>query len=343
MVYGAAVVLGALAVLEAFPRAAPSFLPRGLQVLWSQRLFDSEIYRHDPDLGHCLKAPHARDLRYGDFSIGVRHRRLAGSSPCGYRAEAFSSGDPSPAASAQRPDMVVLGDSHVYGLEVDQPSVWTSIVAKETGLRVANLGVRMYGSTQDVDLYLRHGRGLRPRIVALMLCPNDPWDNEVFHDWLSGNGVPAPMDSDEMMYRVCRTLGVPSSPTICSAAVAFGRSGLSPHLLLGRVVARSYAKRALDPDPGRAGMRMVLKDVGRLNQGLAGTPLVVILNEGWPRGQREVLASGLEKARIPWMEIPGMAGSSRVPLDGHWTEIGHRQVAAQVADFLRKNGHAPNR
>ncbi len=318
-----AIVAGTLAGLDLFSRLFPALLPRPMQVLSAQRALDKEVYRHDPVLGHCLKPSLRRDIRWGGFSLGLSHQPLPGGK-CGYRAGPEDEGGGLREASYA--DIVVLGDSHAYGMEVDAKAVWPSLLAEGSGSKVANLGVRMYGTTQSASLYLAQGRKLSPGLVLLLLCPNDPWDNEVFAAWRAGEGIPEPLSSDEMMYRVCGTLGLASAPGTCRAVVGFGRTGLLAHLLLSRSMAWLHHWKG--PLGGDAGMRSLQEDIRRLAAGAGPARLAVILNEGWPEERRRGLAAFLAGTGLPWTELSGMRGGGRsLALDGHWSEAGHREAA----------------
>lgn len=330
-----AIFIGTFLSLDLFPRFLPGLLPSSLKVLLSQRLLDKEVYRKHALLGHCLKPSFSRDIRWGHFSLRMSHAPLPGGE-CGYRAASKAGGADWKRGEGPA-DIVVLGDSHVYGMEVDAQAAWPNILAAMSGLEVANLGVRMYGTTQSVDLYLGHCRGFKPGLVLLMLCPTDPWDNEVFAAWRAGAGISEPFVSDEMMYRVCRTLQMAGSPGFCRVVVEFGKMGLLEHILLSRSMAWLHHLRK--PVSDASGMMLLQDDVRRLRSGLQGGRLAVIVNEGWPESQREALFRFLAGSGLPWAELAGTRSEGKIlTFDGHWNEAGHREVASQVHDFLREAG-----
>lgn len=318
-----ALLLAVLGV-EALAWLRPSALPAVLGVPARLRKLDAKIYRRDPELGHCL-APAFEGL-------GVRHEPLPGGAPCGRRVAA---GD----ASSRGTDIAILGDSHVYGMEAADEAVWTTRLARLSGLRVANLGVRAYGTAQAVELYRRYGSRLEPRLVLVLLCPNDPWDDAVYEDWLRRKDFPPSFVADELFYRVCRALRLEEHPLACRAAAQFGRLGLTAHLLLGRLVALRYGSASM----GQLSPESLAPVVGALKElrGLAkGRKLAAVLNEGWPDEARKLLQRELRQAEIPLLELSGGKGH-RVPLDGHWNDEGHRRTAELVHRFLADEGLLP--
>jgi lysophospholipase L1-like esterase len=75
--------------------------------------------------------------------------------------------------------VVVLGDSFVFGVGVDQDHVFTTrlqnlIEARRPGeIEVLNLGVAGYSTDQELLLFEDLGQRLRPDVVVLVMCDND--------------------------------------------------------------------------------------------------------------------------------------------------------------------------
>lgn len=315
--------LGVLTI-ETLAWLHPSALPGVLAAPARLRLLDREIYRRDPELGHCLQP--------GFNRLGIRHEALPGAAPCGYRIAAAD-------APPSRADVAVLGDSHVYGMEAGDESVWTTVLARLSGLRVANLGVRAYGAAQSVELFRRYGRRLEPGLVLILLCPNDPWDDGVYADWLERKDFPPSFVADELFYRVCRALRLEERPLACRAAAQFGRLGLLPHLLLSRLVTLRYGSASM----GQLSSERLAPVIGALKElrGLAkGRKLAAVVNEGWPDEARRLLERELKREAIPFLGLSGGKGH-RVPLDGHWNDEGHRRTAELVHRFLADEGLLP--
>lgn len=136
--------------------------PAGDDVFIRLRRVDGAAQSHDPDLlftrpagervsgdtfGDCvgwLGAPAARqygwDLQYDDR---------------GYRND----------RTHERADIAVVGDSFVEAALVAGPELFTSRMAKELGLVVANFGVGGYGPQQEHVVLRRHALPIAPRLV----------------------------------------------------------------------------------------------------------------------------------------------------------------------------------
>jgi lysophospholipase L1-like esterase len=89
-------------------------------------------------------------------------------------------------------DIVVVGDSMVFGYGVADDEGWVALLDRALpDARVVNLGLINAGPQQYQRIYARFGRAFGPRLVILMLFPgNDPTDDLRFTTWLEA-GRPA--------------------------------------------------------------------------------------------------------------------------------------------------------
>src|SRR5574338_1705432 len=89
-------------------------------------------------------------------------------------------------------DVVVVGDSQVFGYRVDDDSTWTSILGRSFPKgRVMNLGLPGMSPEQYRRVYEKFGVGLHPKVLIFGLFPaNDLSDQAEFDAWLSG-GTPS--------------------------------------------------------------------------------------------------------------------------------------------------------
>ncbi len=77
--------------------------------------------------------------------------------------------------------VVVLGDSFVWGLGVDDDELFTTLLAHDSSprLEVVNLGVSGYGTDQELLLWQQLGQRFRPDLVLLVVTPwTDLYDNQ---------------------------------------------------------------------------------------------------------------------------------------------------------------------
>jgi len=111
--------------------------------------------RFDPRLGWSTQ-PDLRDIRvFGDKFLNTNHRGLRGTREYDYER-------------AERPRIVVLGDSFTFGEEVSDDETYTHYLqAMLPRADVINLGVHGYGHDQMLVLLREEGLEYRPDVVLL--------------------------------------------------------------------------------------------------------------------------------------------------------------------------------
>ena len=166
-------------LLALFPSLAPGLTTYRLQQITEQRdrLINhraSEAYQSlqetDPVLG--FKAlPNAK--AQVDYIVGE------GGKPEKTFLETDAWGFFNPDLDPSRPyDVAVVGDSYVM-------SPWTGVMARETGLRVANLGRARYCPPQYTEVVKRYALKLRPRVILYCLYLNDASESDDYLNWLA--------------------------------------------------------------------------------------------------------------------------------------------------------------
>ena len=121
-------------------------------------------YRYDADLGWFPIAS-SKKIFTGSRAIHVEHNSR------GFRDIEHVIG--------AKPRMVVLGDSFVWGYDVEQSERFTErLRAKLTDWSIYNLGVSGYGTDQEFLLLKKQYDFYRPQIVFVVFCTdNDDADN----------------------------------------------------------------------------------------------------------------------------------------------------------------------
>lgn len=114
------------------------------------------IYRRDRHLGNALRPDTVRRICWNGH--WWRHQ----TNHAGYRGTALAS-----------PEVVLLGDSMIYGHGVDQDGTVADQLARRSGKGVANLGQQGTCATQALALIERHGSDWQPRWVIHCAHPND--------------------------------------------------------------------------------------------------------------------------------------------------------------------------
>lgn len=74
-------------------------------------------------------------------------------------------------------DVVALGDSHTFGNTATMVDAWPSVLSRETGLSVYNLGIGGYGPNQYYHLLKTRALSLKPRHVLVGLYLGDDFEN----------------------------------------------------------------------------------------------------------------------------------------------------------------------
>jgi lysophospholipase L1-like esterase len=122
------------------------------------------LFRHDAELGWAPVA-NASAIFTGTRTVAVRNNSL------GLR-------DVEP-AGARKPTVLFLGDSFVWGYDVEAEERFTDLLRRELpAARIVNASVPGYGTDQEYLLLARLWDAVRPDAVVLMFCTgNDRGDN----------------------------------------------------------------------------------------------------------------------------------------------------------------------
>ena len=313
--------------------------PSRLRRLFVEHQRKYEYSLVDPEMGYRPRVPYRLSIKEPGLRLEFTHEPMPLETSWGYRANSTG------AKHEGRAEIVVLGDSNTYGALVSDSETWVSRLEALSGLRVINLGVDGYGTSQEAALYRRHGRVFQPRIVLIQLCFNDPWDNLFYRDWRVGQAGKGVVLSEYLLRRKT------TSPALSYRCVRFvARRSLLAHRLLLRWFSSELGRRNRE-DPGELarGMLMLLDDLAGLNEELSlqGRSFAVIINDDWTTTlpeQRAELRAFLARKRITFLDLGEMSlwgymdRELKIWGDGHWNERGHAVVAAETYRFLRRNG-----
>ena len=268
-------------------------------------------YQYDPELGWFPIANSKKSFT-GSRTIFVEHNSR------GFRDIEHSIG--------AKPRMIFLGDSFVWGYDVEQPERFTEkLREKLPDWSIYNLGVSGYGTDQEYLLLKRHYDFYRPQIVFVVFCrDNDDDDNSrnvrygayykpyftVDGGGLSLRGVPVPQSENYFFSRhnlLARSNGI-------------------------RLLMRAYYILTAPPDyiALKPPTQAILADMQQFVKSKGGR-LVVGLQSSYPE-----LEQFLNKRSIPYVDL---SNSYRYPTQSrHWTPEGHTFVSEKIKTFLI-NGH----
>jgi len=282
-----------------------------LRVFFSGRFFlyhdeKSLLYRYDSVLG-WFPIPGARERFVASREFSVINNSQ------GFRAPEF--------VPSQRPGIVFLGDSFVWGYDVEAEERFTEkLQARHPEWSVYNLGVSGYGTDQEYLLLQRYFALYQPRVVFLLYCVETDHEDNSSNMRYGGYYKPYCTIVDNRLQ--LQGVPVPRSE----------RAVLAEHKLMARslvcqALVRIYFKmtgppRLKNPDPTGA----LIRDLQNYVHSKAAQ-LVIGLTRSNPR-----LEEFLRYFSIPYVDL---TTSLRYPgYGGHWTPEGHSLVCGKIEAFL---------
>ena len=268
-------------------------------------------YRYDAELGWFPSADQTRTFAASRVTT-VRHN-----------ARGFRDGEH---VVDSRPGLLVLGDSFVWGYDVEKTERFTDRLAAElTAWQVFNLGVSGYGTDQEYLLLQREFDYYNPKIVLITFCTdNDRQDNSTSARY-GGFQKPYYSAAGETL-----TLhGVPVPPS--SRWLFMNHPSLYRFRLL-RLAVQSYARFA-DPAKVRVAdpTELILLAMQRF-VAARGCVIVVGLQDREPQ-----LEQFLRDRAIPSVDLSNL---EKYPGHGqHWTPAGHAVASERILAFLKVGGY----
>jgi hypothetical protein len=268
--------------------------------------FDPYGYRLWPSrrMRHLYPVDHPRALRITSNSDGFRSRRE------------LRPGD-------ERTRIVVLGDSMVFGMGVEEPERFTELLeAREPRWRVENLGMTGFGPDLMVRALETVGLDPKPDVVVLGMFSHD-----VYRVAPEAQGVGFPIPRFELRDGLLVTVPYPEPPPwrrlrlVQGLRYAYWRYTSATFPLTAAILERFVARAERDG----------------FVPGIAFLPGVT---EGFDdRRRRAFLQDWAEARGAPFIDLTeplAAAGGARLYIagDGHWNPDGHRAVADLVHRFI---------
>jgi len=268
------------------------------------------LFRHDPELGWA-PVPNTSATFTGSRTVTVRNNSL------GLR-------DIEPAV-ARKPTVLFLGDSFVWGYDVEADERFTERVrASLPTARIVNAGVPGYGTDQEYLLLARIWSAVDPDVVVLMFCTgNDRDDNSAN---MRNGGLYKPY----LERAGDGTWHFAGQPAPWSRQVYFRKNALVRHLWLARAAVTGFVQLAHPeitvPDPTEHLVAMMREMVET-----RGAKFLVGLQY-----HQAPLEAFLRARGIPFTSFDD---APSYPSDGfHWTPEGHALVAQRLMPLLAAAG-----
>lgn len=265
------------------------------------------LYRHDSRLGWFPRQNSTRTF-VGSHPISVTHNSR------GFRDSEHNPGT--------RPGLLILGDSFVWGYDVDANERFTEKLRPlMPEWDLFNLGVSGYATDQELLLLKEQFDYYQPRIVLLVFCTyNDFHDNAA--NAIDQGDYYKPYFETGSQGLTLQGVPVPTSLSYFSRQHPF---------LANSYLVRLAVKASSPPHVRVANPTIAL--LQELNEFVArkGSRLVVGLE-----APHDELETFLRMVKIPYLNFDG---AERFPDNGwHWTPAGHTTVSTAVFKFLRAGG-----
>jgi lysophospholipase L1-like esterase len=269
---------------------------------------------------------------------------------------------PEPAARASvRRRVLVLGDSYVFGVGVDEPHLLTTQLAARLGAdsEVVNGGVSGYSTDQELLLYRQLAPRLAPDLVILVICDNDVTANE--QDFVLQRYYKPYVVLDANEEPQFRNIPVPQLSGAQRVKLWFGQRSRLWNFLRTRRTEQRWLQERLSffalavPRPVQNPFRTTTALVRRLQQEVqANGARFLAVNTarvGEDAGVLRALGNRLARAGVDYVDVgprlerarrAGPANEWDFP-DRHWNVRAHAAMAGILAEEIEQRGllHAP--
>jgi len=267
------------------------------------------LFRHDPQLGWApipnvtARFTVTRTVTVRNNSLGLRDIEPTG---------------------ASAPTVMFLGDSFVWGYDVEANERFTELLRENLPVRVINAGVPGYGTDQEYLLLERLWGAVKPDVVVLMYCTgNDRLDNSA--NMRNGGYYKPYLERTDN-----GTWHFAGQPVPWSRHVYFQENALVRNLWLARAAVTGFVQLT-HPEIEVSDSTERLIGMMRETVEARGAKFLVGLQyherqlEGYLRA-RGIPFTAFDEARI-------------YPADGnHWTPEGHALVAHRLMPLLAAAG-----
>jgi hypothetical protein len=251
--------------------------------------------------------------------------------------------------SADKLDMLFIGDSFTWGHGVENEDTYATIVARHLHLASANLAMASYGTTQALQM-LRRNLDSRPRTVIYPIIA-DHWRRSV--SACAPAYYPFCLDCSHV------TIASNNSPEIRPPAtngvrrtdlqIESEKHGLPPmqwvvhgaDVIIGRILSRAAQARASDPRLQAAAMEFLLSEMVKTTRSVGASLVVVFIpardDASATPAQLAQLSRSLGHRLLditPSMRANSTSAAAFYLPDGHPNKIGHALIAESIVNFL---------
>ena len=251
------------------------------------------------------------------------------------------------ARSADKLDMMFIGDSFTWGYGIENDDTYAALVARRLHLASANLAMGSYGATQALQM-LRRNLDSRPRTVIYSIN-SDQWRRNV--SACAPAYYPFCLDCSYV------AMGAQGSPEIrppmsngvrrWDLQTQYEKKGLSPgqwvvhgaDVILGRVLSRVARSEASDPRLQATAMEFLLSEMVKTTRGIGASLVIVYIPAGGETSPAPAQLSQLSQLLgFRFLDVTqSMHANSAASLylpDGHPNKAGDELIAENIINFL---------
>jgi hypothetical protein len=281
------------------------------------------VFQHDAELG-WFPIPNSVAQFQGSRIFNVAHNSL------GLRDVEFEpkSIEPKSMEAKSRPTVLFIGDSFVWGYDVEAQDRFTELLRKDLpGVRIVNAGIPGYGTGQEYLLLQRLWDTIKPDVVVLVVCTGNDRDDNSSNRTSNGYFRPYLEQNADGGWRFA------GQPVPRSRHAYFNGNALVRHSWLARLAVTAFVQaryplvEVSDPTEQLVGMVRDLVEA-------RGAQFLVGLTESHEEHLR--FEAYLQRERIPSVHFKD-ADLYRVD-GGHWTPRGQAMVASRVRALLEAAG-----
>lgn len=248
--------------------------------------------------------------------------------------------------SAEKLDMLFIGDSFTWGHGVENDDTYAALVPRRLHLVSANIAMASYGTTQALQM-LRRNLDSRPRFVIYPI---------ISQHWIRNVSACAPSYYPFCLDCSSVALGADGAPEIRPPAtngvrrtalqIQYEENGLRPaqwfvhgaDVAVGRVLSRRAASKASDPRLQRIAMDFLLSEMVKTTRAIgASLVLVFVPARGETSGAPAQLPQLSQQLGFRLLDITQSMPASSAALylpDGHPSSAGHALIADNIVNSL---------
>lgn len=316
-------VIGAIVVIQ--PATVPflRFFQNVYALLNTSFQYEPNISEYHPALGYLFRKNITSPFSQWEFST-----QKVSTNFLGLRDDSLS---------GIHPEIILLGDSFTAGWGVEQDEMFGNLLEKKLNRKVLNAGISSFGTVRE-SLLLKQLPGDSCRLVIIQYCANDSEENKAWSDSIAAfrPSLNAQKYAANQVRNSARKIYVPFKFLFFSSLKMMQYLFLAPEKHDNLSVNK--------PNSTLEHTVYFLKALRYLKSYYKGNVLIVSLSNS-VRFDTQFIQEAKQRAeKEAWKNLYFLNVSSSFKradnylIDGHNTPVGHRKIAGQLSDFIKKNG-----